>query len=622
MAIPQVAITNSFNEWRIMSNTVANTVGDLSSLYNSLPSIVSSLNDLQTRKYEIVGGPITGNVAIAGILTVAGSSQFAGVTTGNLTVGASLFSVASSSGNTLISGTLGVSGTTTLGTANISSLAVTNAATVGSTLNVVGNFSVNTSSFTVAATTGNTAVGGTLTVTNNVIASTAPTIGTHLTNKTFTDATYVPIAHATDYTLHLTSLENTWIDTVSAAVTSAQVGYLSTATSDIQVQINTKQATITGAATSILSTNLGTSLVLVSDGSGKVAASAITSTTLGYLDATSSIQTQLNLGLTSAAVVPLGNILYGNASRTPLSIAPGGASGASTVVLLGTNTTNNGPAYYSLSSSSSVSVSMSGGVLTLATTGSIGGTNFTGDLTVGSPTKATIAAANGNITTSGALSVSGASTLGTISGTGLAITGAATVSTTLGVTGLTSLTSLAVSTNLTIGSSTFTVVASSGNTLITGTLGVSGTTTLGLANISTVAASTTITTPTIAVSGNSSAQSYTLNTNTVLTNSTLITSAITPAVIMSIPIATYRSGEILIQGVDSVSSKYQVVKMLAIHNGTVAYSTEYGSIDNSNGANVTATYSVAISGGNLQITATPVTSNTTTFKVTGILTLI
>jgi hypothetical protein len=57
---------------------------------------------------------------------------------------------------------------------------------------------------------------------------------------------------------------------------------------------NGKQDAITGAATTITTADLTASRVLVSDGSGKVAANAVTTTTLGFLDATSSIQTQLN----------------------------------------------------------------------------------------------------------------------------------------------------------------------------------------------------------------------------------------------------------------------------------------------------------------------------------------
>jgi hypothetical protein len=66
-------------------------------------------------------------------------------------------------------------------------------------------------------------------------------------------------------------------------------------TSAIQTQLNGKQGTITGAATTIDTENLTVSRALVSDANGKVAVSAVTSTELGYLDGvTSSIQTQLN----------------------------------------------------------------------------------------------------------------------------------------------------------------------------------------------------------------------------------------------------------------------------------------------------------------------------------------
>jgi len=80
-----------------------------------------------------------------------------------------------------------------------------------------------------------------------------------------------------------------------SAVTSTELGYLDGVTSAIQTQLNAKQATITGAATTIDDTNLTASRALASDGSGKVAVSAVTSTELGYLDGvTSAIQTQLD----------------------------------------------------------------------------------------------------------------------------------------------------------------------------------------------------------------------------------------------------------------------------------------------------------------------------------------
>ena len=64
---------------------------------------------------------------------------------------------------------------------------------------------------------------------------------------------------------------------------------------DLQGKLNAKQNTITGAATTIDTENLTPSRALVSDGNGKVAVSAVTSTELGYLDGvTSNVQTQLN----------------------------------------------------------------------------------------------------------------------------------------------------------------------------------------------------------------------------------------------------------------------------------------------------------------------------------------
>ena len=58
---------------------------------------------------------------------------------------------------------------------------------------------------------------------------------------------------------------------------------------------NGKQANITGAATTITSSNLTASRALVSDGSGKVAVATTTSTEIGYLNGvTSAIQTQID----------------------------------------------------------------------------------------------------------------------------------------------------------------------------------------------------------------------------------------------------------------------------------------------------------------------------------------
>lgn len=79
-----------------------------------------------------------------------------------------------------------------------------------------------------------------------------------------------------------------------STTSNVQIGYLNTTTSDIQVQLNAKQATITGGATTIVSSNLGANFALIANASGKVAVSPVTSTELSYSSGvTSSIQTQL-----------------------------------------------------------------------------------------------------------------------------------------------------------------------------------------------------------------------------------------------------------------------------------------------------------------------------------------
>jgi hypothetical protein len=86
------------------------------------------------------------------------------------------------------------------------------------------------------------------------------------------------------YTGSVTELN--YLDTLHATgVTSTEFDYLDGVTSNIQTQLNGKQATITGGATTITSSNLTASRALISNASGKVAISATTSTELGYLNA-------------------------------------------------------------------------------------------------------------------------------------------------------------------------------------------------------------------------------------------------------------------------------------------------------------------------------------------------
>ncbi len=85
-----------------------------------------------------------------------------------------------------------------------------------------------------------------------------------------------------------------------SSITATELGQLSGITSSIQSQLNSKQSSITGAASSIVSNNLTDNRVVVSDANGKVSSSSLTTTELGHLSGvTSSIQTQLNSKLSS-----------------------------------------------------------------------------------------------------------------------------------------------------------------------------------------------------------------------------------------------------------------------------------------------------------------------------------
>lgn len=81
----------------------------------------------------------------------------------------------------------------------------------------------------------------------------------------------------------------------NSLITTIKLGYLGDVTSNIQAQLDTKQTTVTGAASTVVTSNLAPNIVVVSDASGKVSNNTITTTKLGYLgDVTSNVQAQLD----------------------------------------------------------------------------------------------------------------------------------------------------------------------------------------------------------------------------------------------------------------------------------------------------------------------------------------
>lgn len=83
--------------------------------------------------------------------------------------------------------------------------------------------------------------------------------------------------------------------TLSSSSTTTQYPSAKAVYDNINNLQTSKQNNITGGASTITTSNLTTNRALVSDGSGKVVVANVTSTELGYLDGvTSNIQTQLN----------------------------------------------------------------------------------------------------------------------------------------------------------------------------------------------------------------------------------------------------------------------------------------------------------------------------------------
>jgi hypothetical protein len=105
-------------------------------------------------------------------------------------------------------------------------------------------------------------------------------------------------------------------------VSNTEFAFLDGVTSAIQTQINSKQATITGAATTIVSSDLTASRAAISNSSGKIAVSTVTDTELGYVSGvTSSIQTQLGTKLTASN--NLSDVSSTSTARTNLGLAIG-----------------------------------------------------------------------------------------------------------------------------------------------------------------------------------------------------------------------------------------------------------------------------------------------------------
>ncbi|GEM_PF-2550611 len=113
---------------------------------------------------------------------------------------------------------------------------------------------------------------------------------------------------------------------ISSSVSSTELGHLSGVTSSVQNQINSKQASITGGASTIVENNLAQDKALISNSSGKVSASSVSATELSYIaNARSSIQDQIDQkpnwrGVQASHPEPWGIDMYFNTTDSKVYI--------------------------------------------------------------------------------------------------------------------------------------------------------------------------------------------------------------------------------------------------------------------------------------------------------------
>ena len=103
----------------------------------------------------------------------------------------------------------------------------------------------------------------------------------------------------------------------------------------------------------------------------------------------------------------------------------------------------------------------------------------------------------------------------------------------------------------------------------------------------------------------------TVGTKTVIgTETASLTTTSQTSIHAGLSASTYRSVEYTIQATEGTN--FHATKILALHNGTTAYHSEYGTIYNSSSV---ATFDVDVNGGNLRLLATGASANTTNYTI-------
>jgi hypothetical protein len=177
---------------------------------------------------------------------------------------------------------------------------------------------------------------------------------------------------------------------VSVTSTAAELNFVDGVTSNVQTQLNAKQATITGAATTITTANLTVGRALRSNAAtGKVEVSGTTATELAHLvGVTSAIQTQLNARALTSTAVTAGNGLTGGGTLAAAMTLTVGAGTGIAVAATTVGLTGQALALHNLATNGLIVRTGAGTVAGRTLVGGTGITMTNGDGVSGNPTAA------------------------------------------------------------------------------------------------------------------------------------------------------------------------------------------------------------------------------------------
>ena len=397
----------------VASSGDTSITGALSAGATTLSSTLGVAGDVNVNSGKLVVTATSGNTAIAGTLgvtlatTLSDTLAVTGDVTvntdkfkvtavdGSLAIASNKFNVAGASGNTLIAGTLGVAGATTL----------------SSTVDVTDDFNVN-SKFTVTAASGDTAVAGTLGVTGISTFADEVKLANDNALVTHTGSTGMKITSSSGY-----------VDVESVRFTGLSIGKDGDPNT---ILLADQQVTITGAldVTSDVDIGSGKFVVTASDGSLAIATDKF------------KVDGSNGNTVSKGTLIVEGDIKFGPGTGRTFTVAASSGNTAIAGTLSAESDFKVGA-----DNAETFTVAASSGNTAVSGTLSAGATTVTGTLGVSSDmtvntNKFVVTASDGSLNiNSGKLTVAGASGNTAIAGT-LGVTEAATLSSTLAVTGI------------------------------------------------------------------------------------------------------------------------------------------------------------------------------------------